>query len=239
MNIVLLMMGGSGTRVGTSIPKQYLKINNIPIFAYILNKYQQIEEIDKIVVVSNSNYIDLVNTWINVLNINKVYEVCSGGRNRSESVLNGLEVAKKIDENATILIHDATHPYVDTKGVKKLITTINKYGAATLVQGNYDTVYEIENSTITKVLERKNVVSGASPEGFKFKEIYNIYKNATIEELEKMTSAGAIAIANGLEMKTIETDLLNLKITFKRDIELFKKLINSYYFKDEDDQFEK
>ena len=124
-------------------------------------------------------------------------------------------------------------------GAKKVIDAINKYGAATLVQGNYDTVYEIENDTIKKVLERKNVVSGASPEGFKFKQIYDIYKNATEDELAKMTSAGAIAISNGLEMKTIETDLLNLKITFRRDIELFRKLINCYYFKDEDDMFEK
>lgn len=239
MNILLLMMGGSGTRVGTDTPKQYLKINNIPIFAYILNKYQHVKEIDKIVIVSNSKYIDLVKKWTNILEIDKVYDICEGGTNRSESVLNGLEVAKKIDEDSTILIHDATHPYVDTEGVRKVIDAINEYGAATLVQGNYDTVYEIENNTIKKVLERKNVVSGASPEGFKFKQIYSIYKNASVEELAAMTSAGAIAIANGLEMKTIETDLLNLKITFKRDINLFKKLINSYYFKDEDDEFEK
>ena len=236
MNILLLMMGGSGTRLGASMPKQYLKINNIPIFAYILNKYQKTKDIDKIVIVSNSNYIDLVEKWVKLLDIDKVSKICSGGKNRSESVLNGLEAAKEIDENSTVLIHDATHPYVDTEGVRKVIDAINEYGAATLVQGNYDTVYEIVNNSITKVLERRNVVSGASPEGFKFKQIYNIYKNATEEELEKMTSAGAIAIANGLEMKTIETDLLNLKITFKRDINLFKKLINNYYFNDEDDE---
>lgn len=239
MNILLLMMGGSGTRLGSNIPKQYLKINNIPIFAYILNKYQKLKEIDKIVIISNSDYIDLVKAWVNILKIDKVSAICQGGKNRSESVLNGLEAAKKIDENSIILIHDATHPYVDDEGVKKVIDAINKYGAATLVQGNYDTVYEIENDTIKKVLERKNVVSGASPEGFKFKQIYDIYINATEKELVKMTSAGAIAISNGLEMKTIETDLLNLKITFRRDIELFRKLINCYYFKDEDDIFEK
>jgi len=204
-----------------------------------LNKYQKTKEIDKIIVVSNSDYIDFVNNWINLLNIDKVCGICCGGKNRSESVLNGLEVAKKIDENSTILIHDATHPYVDNEGIKKVIQAINEFGAATLVQCNYDTVYEIENNTIKTVLERKNIVSGASPEGFKFKEIYNIYKTATTDELEKMTSAGAIAIANGLQMKTIETDLLNLKITYKRDIELFKKLINNYYFEDEDDLFEK
>ena len=74
MNILLLMMGGSGTRVGTDIPKQYLKINNIPIFAYILKKYQQLKEIDKIVIVSNSKYIDLVKKWVNILEIDKVYD---------------------------------------------------------------------------------------------------------------------------------------------------------------------
>lgn len=239
MNIVLLMMGGSGTRFGSSIPKQFIKINDIPIFVYLLNAYDKIDEIDHIVIVSNNRYIDLVKDWVNILKINKVISICSGGENRNASIMNGLEEVKKIDNNANVLIHDATHPYVDKGGVIKVIEAINDCGAATLVQGNYDTVYKIEDEIIEEVLDRKKIVSGASPEGFKFDLIYNIYKNSTKDELDKMTSAGAVAINNGIKMKTIETDLLNLKITFKRDLELYKKLINGYYFSEEEDINEK
>ena len=233
MNILLLLMGGSGIRLGSNIPKQYIKVNDIPIFAYILNEYNKLSVIDKIIIVSNKDYIDYVTEWVKKLKAEKVYKICPGGVNRSSSVLNGLKVAYELDSNGIVLLHDATHPYVDKEGVNKVIENIKEYGAATLVQGNYDTVYEINDNVVTKVLDRKNVVSGASPEGFQLSKIYEIYSNATEKELERMTSAGAIAIANGMTLKTIETDTLNLKITFQRDLALFQKLVDNYYFPDE------
>ena len=53
MNNCLLMMGGSGTRLGTQIPKQYIEVDGVPIFAYILDKLNKFDAIDNIVIVSN------------------------------------------------------------------------------------------------------------------------------------------------------------------------------------------
>ena len=58
-----------------------------------------------------------------------------------------------------------------------------------------------------------------------------IYQNAADEELAEMTSAGAIALHNNIKMKVIPTDVLNLKITYANDMEIFKLLKDSYFFK--------
>lgn len=232
MNILLLMMGGSGTRFGADIPKQYVLVEDIPVFAYILEKYNKIKEIDKIIVVSHKDWIDYVNEWGEKIGADKLYKVVAGGSTRSESVLNGLKSAGEFaKDDDVILIHDATHPYVDIEGTREVIEGVKKYGGATLGQCQYDTVYRMdENNIISEVVPRTEIVSGASPEAFTFGKIYGIYVDSPKEELEKMTSAGAMALAHGIQMKVVPSNVINLKITHKGDMELFKKLVNNYFF---------
>ena len=96
---------------------------------------------------------------------------------------------------------------------------------------NYDTTYLMDDeNNIIKVIPRKNVIAGASPEGFRFKQISDIYENTPQEEMEKMTSVGAIALAHNIPMKVVPTSVLNLKITYPEDFKLFNKLFNNYFF---------
>ena len=232
MNYLLLMMGGSGTRLGADRPKQYIEIDGIPIFVYILNSYDKVECIDEIIIVSNDMCIDYVQNWINNLQLNKPTSIVAGGKTRSHSVYNGLkEVSKTAKNDDIVLLHDATHPYVDEKGTLNVIEAIEEYGGATLGAFQYDTVYRMnDEGFITDVIPRQELVAGASPEGFKFGKIFPIYDNSNDEELEQMTSGGALALEYGIKMKTIECDVINLKITYPKDLEIFKKTIHSYFF---------
>lgn len=230
----MLMMGGSGTRFGADIPKQYILVNEKPIFAYILEGYQKCDFIDHIVVVSHKDWIDYVNEWKEKSGISKLSVITNGGDTRSESVLNGLTaIEAKAHDKDVILIHDATHPYVDVEGTKLVIEGVKKYGGATLGQCQYDTVYQMNEETrmLEKVVPRKQIVSGASPEAFIFKDIYNIYTKSTKDELEAMTSAGAIALAHGIDMQVIPSNVLNLKITYKNDMDVFLQMVDKYFDK--------
>ena len=232
MNYLLLMMGGKGTRLGADRPKQYIEIDGIPIFLYILRSYNQLECIDEIIIVSNDMWIDYVEKWINNLEIKKPISIVSGGKTRSHSVYNGLKaIADKASDDDIVLLHDATHPYVDEDGTTKVIESLKEYDGATLGAYQYDTVYRMnDEGFITEVIPRQELVAGASPEGFKFSEIFPIYDDADDEELEQMTSGGAIALEHGIKMKTIECNVINLKITYPHDLEIFKKTIHSYFF---------
>lgn len=234
MNHLLLMAGGIGSRFGEDIPKQYTEIESRPIFWYIVERYLKMPEIDSITIVTNSQWRDLVEGVVEKYGNAAKIQITNGGETRSESVLNGLlkvkEIAKPED---VVLIHDATHPYVDENGTREVILATQKYGGATLASFEYDTCYLINNEKeIQNVVPRQNLAVGASPEAFLFEKIYEIYTSSSKEELANMTSAGAIAIANGIVMKVVETNVLNLKITYKRDMELFKNLFRTYFFND-------
>ena len=230
MNILMLMMGGCGNRFGSKIPKQYIIVNEKPLFLNIIEKYSLIPNIDKIIIVSNKNWIIQTKEWCKKSSIPCL--ITEGGNTRSLSIYNGLCVAKSFASyNDIILIHDATHPYIDIKMVPNIIEEAKKYGAATLVSKIYDTIYKINDlNYIDKVEARERIVVGASPEAFQFGVIYKIFKKTKKEDLEQLTSAGAIALYNKIKIKFLITDILNLKITYEQDMHLFKILMQQNYF---------
>lgn len=232
MNILLLMMGGTGVRYGADIPKQFILVDRKPVFSYIMAKYNSVEEIDKIVIVSHEAWLEYVDEWASKLGIGKLHKIVPGGATRSESVRNGLEAASDIaSADDVVLIHDATHPYVDIDGTREVIEEVKRVGGATLGAAQFDTMYRLDgDSTIAEVIPREEIVSGASPEAFRFKTIRDIYEAAPIEELERMTSAGAIALAHGIPMAVVVTNIINLKITYERDMEAFERLFDGYFF---------
>lgn len=231
MNILLLMMGGSGTRLGADVPKQYIELENRPIFSYILEAHQACEHIDRIVIVSHENWIEYVEKWTDWLHADKVSCVVKGGSNRSSSVRNGLAAMKDwASDKDVVMIHDATHPYCDVNGLPKIIQAVHQYGGATLGQAQYDTMYQIsEDGLISEVLPRQFVVSGASPEAFQYRSIYDIYMNADEDELAEMTSAGAIALAHSIPMQVIPSTVLNLKITYPNDLACLKTMLHTFF----------
>lgn len=224
---LLLMMAGNGTRFGNEIPKQFVLVKEEPIFIYILKQLEKINEIDDIILITNPKYIDKTTNWVKEYNINKIYKVISGGDGRSKDILKGLEEYKGINDNDNILIYDATHPIVDKEGCIKVIENLEEYDAVTLAEFQYDTTYKMDKDThiIKEVIPREEIIAGASPEAFKFKIIYDIFKNASDEELKQMTSAGGIALKNNLKMIAVQTDQVNLKITYKADYNNFLKVI--------------
>lgn len=233
MNIFMLMMGGSGSRFGADRPKQYIEIDGKPVFSYILEKCNRIDSIDAIIIVSNPAWIDYVKDWIEQLHITKCREIVPGGENRSESVKNGLAAIQPFAaDDDIILIHDATHPYIEKCDIAEILSAVRLYGAATLGQQQYDTVYQTDGQGfLEKVIPRQLVVSGASPEAFRYGIISDIYFHSSQKRLQSMTSAGAIALDTGITMKIIPMTGINLKITYPQDMELFQQLVHTYFFK--------
>ena len=232
MNALLLMMGGTGTRFGADRPKQYTLIDEKPLFSYIIEKADKIENIDRIVIVSHSDWISYVKEWADKMIELHPFDVVKGGATRSESVRNGLaKISEYAKPDDVVLIHDATHPYIDEPGINAVIEAVREFGGATLASKNYDTVYRTDpQGFLERVEPRESIVAGASPEAFRFGDIYSIYINASEEELASMTSAGAIALAHNIPMKVVLASVLNLKITYPQDMDLFLKLIKGYFF---------
>ena len=231
MNTLLMMMGGSGTRMGANIPKQYIEIKGKPVFWYIVRGYARMPEIGNICIVSHADWIPYVKEAIADIDFGGRMIVTAGGENRSQSIRNGLRAVESFSEDAdVVMMHDATHPYVDKAGTLAVIEAVKEFGGATLGACQYDTCYQMDSDgMLVKVIPRQEIVSGASPEAFRFGDMKKIYFGAADAELASMTSAGAIALAHEIPMKVVPTRTLNLKLTYPEDLELLETLIDDYF----------
>lgn len=226
MNCLIIKMGGSGRRFGHAIPKQFTDIKGKPYFSYIFEDFQKINEIDKYIVVTNPNYMDLTAKYAQLLLGNKLLGVIEGGNSNLKSTYNGVKFASKYLKDEDILLtHDITNSSVDIEAIKMVIETAKKYGAATNGTEQVQTLFTKDSdNTITGTIEKCTIASGYTPEAYQMGLIKSCFDNASEEELMNMTSPLAVIIAKGYKPKIVFSHALPLKLTYDKDMETFLKL---------------
>jgi 2-C-methyl-D-erythritol 4-phosphate cytidylyltransferase len=104
---VIIPAGGIGKRFGSSIPKQFLEISGIPILIHTIRIFDEVEEVDDIVVSVHSEYYTFTKELLKKYGQGKIKEVVVGGLERQDSVSNALHT-KTVSESDIVLVHDQT-----------------------------------------------------------------------------------------------------------------------------------
>ena len=218
-NIVIILSGGTGTRLGGNVPKQYIQVNGKTILSYSMQPFIEMNEIDGIVIVCHSDWIDFIKKENNT----KILGFAMPGKSRQESILNGLKKIHELKmECDNVIIHDGARPNVSTKIIRECLDNLNDYDGVMPSLPCKDTLYYCKNGKIEKLLERDKIFAGQSPEAFKFEKYFNINSSLSSSELEKIKGSSEIAFKNGLNIKIINGQENNYKITTINDLEKFK-----------------
>lgn len=131
MMLALLIAGGSGSRMGQSIPKQFLTVNEKPVIVYTLEIFQKHPEIDSIAVVCIEGWESVLQAYANQFNITKMRHIIPGGKNGQESIRNGVyELEKHYLPSDIVLIHDAIRPMVSADIISDCIRVTKEKGNA-------------------------------------------------------------------------------------------------------------
>lgn len=234
MNIALILAGGTGTRLGNDIPKQYIKVNNKMIISYCYETFFDSEEIDAIWIVANSNWHDVICRDIQAIDNNKVKfkGFCEPGANRQLSILNGLEAVKAYYVGRTdeikVMIHDAARPLLTETLIKKCFDASKGHDGVMPVIPVKDTIYVSDNGeTISGLLDRNKLFAGQAPEVFDFNKYYNACIKLLPDDILKINGSTEPAIKAGMDIAICEGDENNYKITTKADLERFETYLNS------------
>lgn len=182
MNIAVIFAGGVGRRMKTSgIPKQFLKINSIPIIIYTLRVFQEARNVDAIVIAGLETHIDYLNELITEYNITKVKAVVPGGETGQQSITNALNAAKKISktENDIVLIHDGVRPIIDEKLINKNIENVKKYGTSiSCVEQKETTIISKSHEQVEEITTRSDTYIARAPQSFYLEDILQAENNA-------------------------------------------------------------
>lgn len=214
MNISLILSGGVGKRFGSVIPKQYCLINNKPVIDYVLEACIESKNTDKIVVVCDPDYVE----YSNILRTNKEIDIVPNGKERYDSLNNGLQFIKQNYKCKNICIFDAVAPLVYPDLIDEYFDKLNENDCVITCQkitgelGNYD--YDI--------LLRDKFYITQSPESFRFDLLIKYFdKTFYSSELANQLPKNTKRYLN-FEFKQ------NLKITYEFELEYIGYMLNYF-----------
>ena len=235
MVTALILSGGTGKRMGTDIPKQYIKVNGRPVISWCMECLATHPEIDAIQIVAEEMWRDTISECIKYMNetsdceefTDKFKGFSAPGENRQLSILNGLEdIRSYAADSDYVLVHDAARPLLSTQMVTDCINAVTGHDGVIPVLPMKDTVYlSVDGKTITSLLNRSQIYAGQAPELFVLGKYYEANKRMTMEEIMQINGSTEPAIISGMDIAVIPGDEGNFKITTKADLERFEKMI--------------
>lgn len=221
MNIAILLAGGTGSRMNSDIPKQYITVNNKMIFEYSLDSLMASECIHGIVIVADKAYQESIKTVIedNYQN-GKSVEFAMPGKTRQLSIYNGLkaELSAKSD---LVFIHDAARPNLTVEMINSYIDACTGHDGILPVVPMKDTVYEVTDNIVTGLLDRSKLFAGQAPEIFSYKKYLEANERLLPDEIYKINGSSEPAIMYGMDILTVAGNENNYKITTDSDLEKF------------------
>lgn len=228
MNIALVLSGGTGTRLGTDIPKQYLEVCGKPILIYCLESLCTSPYIDGVQIVAAPEWQETIREWLEVYHL---MEKCKGfsqpGENRQLSIVSGLNsIREYASDDALVLIHDAARPNLQKELIDNCFEAIEGYDGVLPVLPMKDTVYLSEDGKqITSLLKRSQVYAGQAPELFRLGSYYRANEALLPDKILAINGSTEPAVLAGLNVAVIPGDEGNFKITTPADLERFRNLI--------------
>ncbi|MGL4873163.1 MAG: 2-C-methyl-D-erythritol 4-phosphate cytidylyltransferase [Clostridium sp.] len=221
MNSAIILAGGRGKRMNSDISKQYIEINKKPILYYTIKKFMNCSEVDKIIVVVPENEIDYCkNEVINRYDL-KVDLIVAGGKERQDSVLNGLEKLEKTD---IVLIHDGARPFLSEEMIKNGINFAKKYKSAAPGVMPKDTIKVKDEKSFSKeTLNRAKLIAIQTPQVFEYDLILECHRKVKERGIE-VTDDTSVVEAFGKSVYLYDGEYTNIKVTTPEDLILAKYL---------------
>ena len=218
----IIVAAGQGSRIGGELPKQFQHLNDKPLLYYTINKFEKCNLVDEIVLIVSEKWLDYTRTnFLTEFSFAKVSKVISGGRERRDSVYNGLLALKNTD---IVLVHDAVRPFVRVNSIEQTILACREFGAVILAIPSRDTIKTEENGFVKETVDRKLYWLVQTPQTFKYELLLDAYRQAYKKSLYG-TDESALVEAAGYPVKIVEGDFENIKITFPTDFKLAKILL--------------
>ncbi|MDB2152994.1 2-C-methyl-D-erythritol 4-phosphate cytidylyltransferase [Clostridium butyricum] len=220
----IVLAGGRGKRMGSVQSKQYIDLNGKPILYYTLNHFINNKNIDKVILVIPEDELEFCrNEVLDKYNL-KIDSIAFGGKERQDSVYNGL---KKADGSDIVLIHDGARPFVSERIIEEGIKYAGMYGAAAPGVMPKDTIkVKNQESFSLETPDRNNLVAVQTPQVFDYNIIFGCHKKVKEKHLDVTDDTMVVEIF-GNDVYLYEGEYTNIKITTPEDLILAQYLVES------------
>lgn len=240
--IALIIAGGSGVRMGSKTPKQFLHIGNKPVIAYTLEAFEKHPDIETIAVVCIDGWQKKLREYAENYNISKLKYIVTGGENGQSSIRNGLfELENYYRYDDIVLIHDAIRPLVSNEIISDCIEVVKRNGNAITVIPCAEAMLQTSDGLSSVAsYPRDNLKRTQTPQGFYLGDICNLHRDALKNGITNSVASCTLMIEMGKEVYFSKGSEKNVKLTTLEDLTIFKALLDtkdSDLLKDEENEF--
>lgn len=226
---VIIAAAGSGNRMGSGIPKQYMEILGKPILDRAVEAFEKNASIDEIYIVVSQDFEDRCRKeYLGGINgksvMSKVKQIVPGGAERQDSVYAALSVIP--EDVDLVLIHDGARPFVTGETIDALIGSAAEHGAAVTAVPVKDTIKSAEDGVFSETLDRSRLYSIQTPQGFDRKLLMKAHERAFSENFYG-TDDAVLVEKMGEKVYLVKGDYHNIKITTKEDILVGEAILNA------------
>ena len=226
MTTAIIIAGGSGTRMGQDIPKQFLNVHDKPILIYTLEGFQKHPMVDAIEVVCLDGWHDVLWAYARQFGIDKLKWVVSGGKSGQESIRNGVfNLEGTCGEEDVVIIHDGIRPLIEPTVLTDVILKCKEFGNAVTSMPYNEQIFVIDDErSTTRYIPRETLRRVSTPQAYKFGKLDRAYHRAFEEGIGIYGSSytNTMMVELGERLYFAAGSDKNIKITTKDDLELFK-----------------
>ena len=215
--------GGTGTRMGGIVPKQFLELDGKPILYYTLKTLQDCGIISELIlVVPEKEYDNACTDWLGKPEI--VTKVVVGGEKRQDSVYNGF--CELSPQTEIVLVHDGVRPFLSHQMIQESVDAAREYGAAITAIPVNDTIKRVDDSgLVSQTVDRDGLWRVQTPQVFRYELLEEAFKKANSEKFYGTDEATLIEHL-GKPVKVVEGSEQNIKITRPEDLRLSEIFIS-------------
>jgi 2-C-methyl-D-erythritol 4-phosphate cytidylyltransferase len=223
----IIVAAGEGKRIKSVHPKQFVPLAGKPILAHTLEKFENCDLIEEIILVVSAMYLDYCRQEVvEKFDFTKIRKMVIGGEERQDSVYAGLKSLSPVNTQI-VVIHDGVRPFVSVDKIKEAVKLCEKEKAVILAVPAKDTVKRVEDNLVITTLDREKLWLVQTPQVFEYKLIMEAYEKGFVDGFVATDDAMFVERL-GQKVRVLEGDFVNFKITTEEDLTLaqeIKKLI--------------
>ena len=230
MNIALVLSGGTGSRLGTKVPKQYLACEGRMMITRCLETVFSHPAIDAVQIVAAEEWRGAIEremeTFVSSFH-DKFLGFSAPGETRQYSILSGLrDIACKAADEDVVMVHDAARPRLSAQLISDCLVAMEGHDGVMPVLPMKDTVYlSRDGKTVSALLERREVFAGQAPEFFRLGKYLKANESLPREKMLALNGATEPAILAGMDIALVPGDEANFKVTTAADMERYVTLL--------------
>jgi 2-C-methyl-D-erythritol 4-phosphate cytidylyltransferase len=227
MNIAIIAAAGTGSRMASDRPKQFLQLAGTPIIFHTLKPFELCDSIQEVIVVLPAEESAAFLAQAGKSRLRKLTRVVPGGATRADSVKRGLMAVRSATAEI-IAVHDGVRPFVTVEEIEQTVEAAQRDGAAILATPVTDTIKVVDGDTVVETLARAHLRQALTPQCFRYELLRQAYDIADVSD-PTLTDESALVERLGHRVTIVEGSPRNIKITTPRDLLIAETFLSTDY----------